>query len=129
MTLPALDADLANRYRKFLDAIERQGSVPERVLLLCRNRIRQIHGLDVDGLSEQEAMNLQQQRLTDFTEQERLALTLAELMPFDHHAVEDDQVEAARQAFGNAGGVSLLTALAFYDVNCRFELSLGEALP
>ena len=51
----------------------------------------------------------------------------AEKMPFQYHFIEDKEVEAIKLAFGDAGCVSLLTALAFFDVSCRLNATMtGE---
>jgi hypothetical protein len=68
-------------------------------------------------------MHLAAQDLQQFSREEQAALQVAELMPYQHHSVEDDDVERLRELFGNTGCVTLLTALAFYDVNVRLSLS------
>ena len=115
--------ELADRYAAFLNAIERQESVPDRILTLCRARIQQIHGIVPEDLPTEDAVHLANRAMQQFSEAEQAALQVAELMPHQHHAVQDDDVERLRDLFGNTGCVTLLTALAFYDVNARLSRS------
>lgn len=108
-------AGLGSRYQALLDAISSQQSLPDRVQLLCEQRILQIHGCSPDG-----------EVLNPDSDAEAIAVQLAEKMPFQHHAITDKEVESAREHFGSAGCVALLTHLAFCDVNCRLALSLQE---
>jgi alkylhydroperoxidase family enzyme len=120
----ALRPALQTKYAAFLDAIESSDSVPERVFRLCRARIAQIHGQQPEGISADEASVLQSQQLDAFDSSEKTALAAAEKMPFQHHFLEDEEVEAIKLAFGDAGCVSLLTALAFFDVSCRLNATM-----
>ncbi len=123
----ALRPALQTKYAAFLDAIESSDAVPERVFGLCRARIAQIHGQQVHGISAEEATTLQSQRLDAFELSEQTALVAAEKIPYQHHFLEDEEVEAIKRAFGDAGCVSLLTALAFFDVSCRLNATVtGE---
>ena len=123
----ALRPALQTKYSAFLDAIASNDAVPERVFKLCRARIAQIHGQQVHGISAEEATKLEFQRLDSFELSEQTALIAAEKMPYQHHFLEDEEVEAIKRAFGDAGCVSLLTALAFFDVSCRLNATMtGE---
>ena len=123
----ALRPALQTKYAAFLDAIESTNAVPERVFRLCHARIAQIHGQQVHGISAEEATSLQSQRLDAFELSEQTALIAAEKMPYQYHMLEDKEVEAIKRAFGDAGCVSLLTALAFFDVSCRLNMTMtGE---
>ena len=123
----ALRPALQTKYSAFLDAIESSDAVPERVFRLCRARIEQIHGQQVHGISAEEATKLEFQRLDSFELSEQTALIAAEKMPYQHHFLEDEEVEAIKRAFGDAGCVALLTALAFFDVSCRLNATMtGE---
>ncbi len=129
----------------FLNSFENDGLIPERVLALCRLRIAFIHDVplmpagalerlatepseeDAHGLTEAQVESLAAGVFTDFDDSERVALAIAEKMPYAHHEVSDDEVAAARDAFDNGGAVSLLTALAFFDATCRMKVALGAA--
>jgi len=115
--------DLNKKYRALLDAILGSESVPQRVLLLCYQRIRQIHGLAVQNISVKEADALNRQAMSEFETGEQLALAAAEKIPYQHHELDDDEVERIKAHFGSDGSVSLLTALAFFDVSCRLDLT------
>ncbi len=106
----ALRPELQQKYQAFLAAVERSDAVPEAVYELCRARIQYIHGLrdqDVDD--------------SHLNAGESAALVAADRMPYQHHQLTDDEVNAVKSAFGDEGCVALLTALAFFDVTCRLE--------
>lgn len=107
---------LKEKYRVFLDAVNSGGHVPGRVLDLCRSRIEQIHGI-AGGSSIVKS---------DLDEGELAALMLAEKIPFAHHQVEDGEVERVKAVYGDAGCVQLLTALSFFDVTARLQLTFAE---
>lgn len=106
----ALQPVLREKFRAFLSSVGGTGSVPGSIMVLCRARIAFIHGLVNEDV-------------TASTDEEAVALAVADRMPHQHHQMEDDEVEAVRQYFGEAGCVALLTALAFFDVSCRLDLS------
>ena len=123
----ALRPALQTKYVTFLDAIESSDAVPKRVFTLCRARIAQIHGEEGIGISEEDTTMLLSQRLDVFDLSEQAALIAAEKIPFHYHLIEDKEVEAIKLEFGDAGCVSLLTALAFFDVSCRLNATMkGE---
>lgn len=114
---------LAEKYQAFLDSIVATEAVPARVLSLCYQRVRQIHGLTVTSLSDSEIEALRTQDLSGFTQDEQVALMAAEKIPMQHHDLSDDEVGRIKTAFGDKGCVSLLTALAFFDVSVRLDLT------
>lgn len=123
--------ELAQQYAAFIDCIWAQPSPSRRVLELCHRRITAIHGQSPQpsmdygvALTGDELKSLQRGDFAPFSADEQLALAVAELMPYNHHAVTDVQMHACEQAFGAAGAVNLLVALAFFDVNCRLQLTL-----
>ncbi len=132
----ALEAALANRpellshYRSFYLKLWHGGLVPVRVLELCRLRIAFIHGATAElavrhrqaGVADLERDALARMDFSVFSDAEQAALTLAELMPHQHHAIDDAQVDRVRQLFGESGTVNLLAALAFFDVTSRLKL-------
>lgn len=124
--------ELLTRFRAFYRTFWSEGLVPRRVLELCRLRIAAIHdcesewvvrdaavALDADALA-----GLRAGRFGGFTEDEQAALAVAEQIPHVHHHVSDAEVERLTGAFGAAGAVALLTALAFFDVVARLKLVL-----
>jgi alkylhydroperoxidase family enzyme len=123
----ALRPELQRKYTSFLESITSSGDVPVRVFNLCRARVQQIHGREVSGVTAEEAGDLERQDLSRFTDAEQKALAAAERIPFQHHMLADDEVSAISNAFGEAGCVALLTALAFFDVTCRLNAAITEA--
>ena len=119
--LLTLRPELQKKYRAFLSAVENNDAVPDKVLALCRARIQQIHGQEPQGIDPETGQALAAGRLNDFSGEERVALVAAERMPYQHHELPDEEVEAVKAAFGNKGCVALLTALAFFDVTSRLE--------
>lgn len=125
--LLAMRPELHDKYRDFLDVVNHNEHVPERILKLCRARIEQIHGIPVTGLADPEQSALEKGDFAAFSEPERAALKVAERIPYQHHLVSDDEVAEVRKQLGDAGCVALMTALAFCDVTCRLNLTFtGE---
>jgi alkylhydroperoxidase family enzyme len=123
---------LLTRFRAFYRTFWSDGLVPRRVLELCRLRIAAIHdcesewvvrdpavALDADALAA-----LRAGRFGGFSGDEQAALAVAEQVPYAHHHVTDADVERLTGAYGAAGAVALLTALAFFDVVARLKLVL-----
>lgn len=123
--------ELLERYRSFFGSFWEDGLVPRRILELCRLRIAAIHDCEAewqarDGqveLTSAELANLRQGSMDAFAADDRVALELAEQIPFAHHQVTDEQVAAVKRSLGEPGCVSLLTAVAFFDVSCRLRLA------
>ena len=121
---------LSAQYRVFYESFWRDGLVPRRVLALTRLRIAYIHSCVAElqivdaqaSVSANEHDQLSRGHIAGFSESEQSALKLAEQMPHSVQQITDDQVQAAAQHFGHPGCVALLTALAFFDVNCRLKL-------
>lgn len=122
--------NLLDGYRAFYQSFWLDEHVPHRVLALCRQRMAYIHdrachtpiaGLE-SWLSETDLEQLRAGQLDGFTVAERTALAVTETMPFSHHDVSDAQVDALTQQFGAAGCVSLLAAIAFFDVMSRLKI-------
>lgn len=127
--------ELVSRYRTFYRTFWAEGLVRRRILELTRLRIAAIHGCAQewevrDGgvmLNDDELEAVGQGDFSAFSEDERAALQLAELMPFAHHQISDEHVAEAGRRFGAPGAVTLLTALAFFDANCRLKIVLDVA--
>jgi alkylhydroperoxidase family enzyme len=127
--------ELLSRYRAFYEQLWRDELVPRRVLELCRLRIAAIHDCDAEwvvrdtavSVSEREHDALEKGEFSGLSADERAALTVAEQIPYGHHQISDADVQGLEKAFGAPGAVSLLTALAFFDVTCRLKITLGVA--
>jgi alkylhydroperoxidase family enzyme len=123
--------ELLAGYRVFYSSLWTEGLVPRRILELCRLRVAAIHGCKPEwvirdaevALSAEQLAALEHGRLESFDAAERAALTVAERVPYQHHALTDDEVAQVKQHLGDAGCVSLLNALVLFDVNCRLKLT------
>ena len=127
--------ELLKLYRSFIATLSNADRVPPRTLELCRLRVAAIHECTQEwqlrapdvALTMSELADLQQGVFARFSADEQAALAIAEQLPYAHHAVSDADVERVRVALGEAGAVALLTAIAFFDVNCRIKLTLDVA--
>lgn len=127
---------LLQRYRAFQRTLWNETRVPVRTLELCRLRVAAIHDCAAElAVSTAGVVLAPAERaavlagdagacVACFTAAEQAALALAEAMPYRHHHIEDAEVARARSLLGNEGAVALLTAIAFFDVNCRLKLVL-----
>ncbi len=115
---------LADKYRAFLASLE-SSPVPTRLLDLCRAQIQLIHGVTPAQLAPADRQKLVAGDVSGFTAEETAALVVAERIPYQHHQLLDEEVAAVKQHLGEAGTVTLLTALAFMDVQCRLDLTTG----
>ena len=123
--------ELLTRYKAFYSALWDDSLVPRRILELCRLRIAAIHDCAAEwvvrdagvALDSPEAAALKHGDFAAFAASEQAALAIAEQFPFQHHAVSDADVATAAEAFGEAGAVALMVALAFFDATCRWKLA------
>ncbi len=127
---------LLHKYRAFYLGLWEQEWVPRRVLELCRRRIAAIHDCSAElalhdpavELSAPEQAALVRGDFSRFSPAEQVALALSERIPHNVHGIADEQVRHAARLWGNPGCVTLLAALAFMDVNCRFKQVLGVSV-
>ena len=127
-----LRPELLSRYRTFYATFWEDGLVPARTLELCRLRIAAIHECDAQWLirdadvelSEHELSQLRSGRFDGYSSEEQAALAVAEQIPYQHHQISDDDIRTLEKTLTPAGAVSLLTAIAFFDVSSRLNLVL-----
>ena len=114
-----LSQKLLEKYQKFIGSTIETHDVPVNVLVACNSRIRQIHGL--------EAANNEGDEDSTSTEKALVfaALRVAEKIVSNVHDIQDNDLLPLREVLGAAGSVQLITALAFFDVECRLELVSG----
>ena len=114
-----LPQKLFEKYKKFIGSTIDTHEIPVSVLNACNARIRQIHGLAVSNNEDNE----------DSTSTERAlalaALKVAEKLVSSVHDIQDSDLLSLREALGASGVVQLITALAFFDVECRLKLTSG----
>ncbi|TDJ25636.1 MAG: carboxymuconolactone decarboxylase family protein [Gammaproteobacteria bacterium] len=131
--LLGLRPELLSRYRAFYATFWEDGLVPPRTLELCRLRIAAIHECEAEwlirdtavGLADEELAQLRSGGFDGFSKDEQAALAVAEQIPHQHHQISDADIQVLENMLAPAGAVSLLTALAFFDVASRLKLVLG----
>lgn len=125
--------ELWSRFQGFYDALWNDGHISRRVLELCRLRVAAIHGCDAEWeyrtadvfIADTDVAALRRGDFQPFDHCERAALQIAEKTPFQHHAISDTEVKAVEDGYGPAATVALLTAIAFFDVRCRWHLTFN----
>ena len=126
--------ELLAGFEKFQASIAECKVLSPRVLELCRLRVAAIHGAQEVWQMRDPAVQLADEELQAlqsgdihaacFSAADSAALAVAEAMPYNHHGLEDRQVAALSEAYTHEGCVNLLTAVAFFDVSCRWQLVL-----
>ena len=114
-----LPQKLLEKYKKFIGSTIETHDVPLNVLDACNSRIRQIHGLEAANNDNNED-SASAEKALEFS-----ALKVAEKIVSNAHDIQDSDLLSLREAFGASGVVQLITALAFFDVECRLELASG----
>ena len=114
-----LPQKLFEKYKKFIGLTIDTHEIPVSVLDACNSRIRQIHGLEVANNEDNEASTSTEKALA------LAALKVAEKLVSSVHDIQDSDLLSLREALGASGVVQLITALAFFDVECRLELASG----
>lgn len=128
-----LRPELAAAHARLIDALW-DGPVPAQTLELCRLRMAQLLAAGAALVERSPQAPLSPDRVgalarwsTDpaYTDDERACLAFTELFVVAHHDITDDQAAAVRQAHGDAGLVTLTTALAVWENQHRFDIALG----
>ena len=114
-----LPQKLLEKYKKFIGSTIDTHEIPVSVLDACNSRIRQIHGLEVANNEDNEDSTSTEKALAF------AALRVAEKLVSSVHDIQDSDLLSLREALGASGVVQLITALAFFDVECRLELASG----
>jgi alkylhydroperoxidase family enzyme len=128
----ALRPDLFEAWQEFAGLFWEKRLVDPVLLELCRLRVAQLHGA-AHPLStrrrEASAAGLDEakiERLADwwkqpgFTDLERACLRFAEQFVLDAKAISDEEARPLIAAFGDAGMVAFVEALAIFDGFGRF---------
>ncbi len=119
MAKARLPKQLLEKYKSFLASTLDGHQVPVDVLEACHSRIRQIHGFKVADNKVGEHLPLTEEPL------KLAALKIAEKIVFSVHDIQDNELAPLKKKLGEPGCVQLITALAFFDVECRLELASG----
>ncbi len=125
--------ELWSRFETFYETLWNDGQISRRVLELCRLRVAAIHDCDAEWeyrtadvfISDTNVVALRRGDFQPFDHCEQAALQIAEKTPFQHQAITDADVKAVENGYGPAATVALLTAIAFFDVRCRWHLTFN----
>ena len=121
------------RYKRFYGALWDDQLVPRRLLELGRLCVATVHGCAAEKairdaeviLTDEQLAAIDRFSFDDFTGVERAVLVVAEKVPFQHHSITNEEVEALKSHLDEATVVALMTALALFDTNCRWRLAFG----
>lgn len=124
--------ELLERYEAFMEQVFSGEAALPRHMELCRLRIAYIHGclaeIDAESpapLSQPETQALAAGDFTGFDSADRAVLAIAEQWPYNQHGITDNDVDELKAAVGNAASVALMTAIAFFDVRCRWAIAFS----
>lgn len=118
-------------YRDFYGALWDEQVLPPTLLELARLWIAHLHQCDAElavrhadpGIDQAKVSALLDWRSSKlFSPLERAVLEYAELIPWGHHQITDEQVDAIRREIGDSGFVGLNFAVTFFDANCWLRL-------
>jgi len=134
-----LRPNLFAAWREFAALFWEKRLVPPMLLQLVQLRVRQLHGLAIEGkprMSEalDEGWDESRVALLDswwksdrFDPMERASLRLAEQFVLDAKQIGEAEITPVREALGDAGVVALVEGLALFDGFTRFQKMLGIA--
>lgn len=120
---------LAERFDALYRSLWTQRHIPPATLELCRLRLAQLHRSDVEiQRSDCEIPCSQRDNLTRwesdnrFSAADRACLAFTEIYAMDVQALTDEQADAVKAHFGDAGLVLLVEALGIFDGMTRLSL-------
>lgn len=123
--LPEISAKFDQLYSSFW----KQPYIAFETLELCRLRLAQLHSSAVDLQREEYAVVAQKREAlaqwntdTQFSDAERACLELTEIYAMDAQAISDEQAEAVKKHYGDAGLLVLIQALGVFDSMTRLSL-------
>jgi hypothetical protein len=93
-----------------------QSHLPVDVLQLCRQRLRQLHGIGSDADASVEDVTSPEQSGLD------ACIAFTEVYAMDVQAISDELAAAVKMHFDDAGLVTLIEALGIFDGLIRLEL-------
>ena len=117
----ALAPNTFNEFNTFFGAFQQLPHIPAETLELCRLRVAQLHlcnsaqRTELVTLAAEKKDSLANWTSVDlFTASERACLEFAELYTMDVQSLTDEQAEAVKAHFGDAGLVALVQALGMF---------------
>lgn len=125
--LPAYEALYASFWQ--------QSHIDTQCLELCRLRLAQLHRCEPEWFGHACTVSAaQREALANwpgselFSAAHRACLAFAEVYAMDAQAITDDQAEAVKSHYGDAGLVALIEALGVFDGMTRLTLMLGTSI-
>ncbi|MDX1736193.1 MAG: hypothetical protein R3228_17585 [Halioglobus sp.] len=116
-------------FARLYDALYSQQHLPREVVELCRLRLAQLHGGADEGTGQTITIDAERRAALSgwpsderFSSGEKACLGFAEVYAMDAGALTDDQAEAVRAEYGDAGLVTLIEALGVLDGLRRVSL-------
>ena len=122
-------SDVAAPFNALYQSLWSQPHLPPEVLELCRLRLVQLHRCEVEWQRSEMELGLEKRpnlARWDISENisaaERACLAFTEVYSMDAQALTDEQAEAVKFYFGDAGLVLLIEALGIFDGMTRLCL-------
>ncbi len=125
---------LLELHRVFYGTLWDRTLAPANLLELCRLRIAGIHGCESEhgirhmhaAVTDEQVAALDHWRTAAcFSSSERAVLAFAEKVPWQHHAITDDDVALLRAHLTDGQFVALALAAVLFDAHCRLRLVFG----
>ena len=120
---------IADRFIPYYDAQWHLPQIPATTLELCRLRLAQLHQSAAEFASENVALPpgkrnelLRWASSTSFDAAEKACLELTEVYAMDVTAITDEQAEAVKVHYGDAGLVALIQSLGVFYGMTRVSL-------
>ncbi|MCR9106857.1 MAG: hypothetical protein NXI15_16300 [Gammaproteobacteria bacterium] len=132
--------DIRSGFDQLQAAVLEQAHVPAVTLSLCRLRVLQLHGIEVEtppGAASGQAGSTGTAALADpqgrghcvgnwhrekiFSPAEKACLQFTEIYVMDVQAITDDMAADVKQHYGDAGLVVLIEALGLFDATARLQ--------
>ena len=121
--------DIAAPFTRLYQSLWSQPHLPAAVLELCRLRLAQLHGCEVEwqrsevALAEGKRGSLARWDIDEeFSDAERACLAFTEVYAMDAQALADAHATAVKSYFGDAGLVLLIEALGIFDGMTRLSI-------
>ena len=121
--------NFAEKFSALYGSFWSQTHIDSVTLELCRLRLAQLHGSDVDWQREDVLVDVTKREnlagwvnYSAFSEAERACLGFTEIYAGDAQSISDEQAAAVKLHYGDAGLVALVEALGIFDGMTRLSL-------